>query len=44
LGELSRRYCDLVGRLHQDLAARCDQVLFMVAGLPLVVKGPALSR
>ncbi len=44
LGELSRRYCDLAGRLHQDLAARCDQVLFMVAGLPLVVKGPALRR
>jgi len=44
LGELSRRYCDLAGRLHQDLAARCDQVLFMVAGLPLVVKGPAPSR
>jgi len=43
LGELSRRYCDLAGRLHQDLAACCDQVLFMVAGLPLVVKGPALS-
>ena len=39
LGELSRRYCDLAGRLHQDLAARCDQVLFMVAGLPLAVKG-----
>jgi adenosylcobinamide kinase / adenosylcobinamide-phosphate guanylyltransferase len=44
LGELSRRYCDLAGRLHQDLAACCDQVLFMVAGLPLLVKGPALSR
>lgn len=39
LGELSRRYCDLAGRLHQDLAARCDQVWFMVAGQPLAVKG-----
>lgn len=41
LGELSRRYCDLAGGLHQDLAAHCDQVLLMVAGLPLALKGPA---
>jgi adenosylcobinamide kinase/adenosylcobinamide-phosphate guanylyltransferase len=41
LGELSRRYCDLAGRLHQDLAQVCDQVLLMVAGLPLALKGPA---
>lgn len=40
LGELSRRYCDLAGRLHQELAAQCDQVLLMVAGLPLSLKGP----
>ena len=41
LGELSRRYCDLAGGLHQGLAARCDQVVLVVAGLPLVLKGAA---
>ncbi len=39
LGELTRRYCDEAGRLHQDLAAQCDRVLFTVAGLPLTLKG-----
>ncbi|MDD5301102.1 MAG: bifunctional adenosylcobinamide kinase/adenosylcobinamide-phosphate guanylyltransferase [Gallionella sp.] len=38
LGELSRRYCDEAGRLHQQLAALCERVILMVAGLPLVVK------
>lgn len=39
LGELSRRYCDEAGRLHQEIAAQCDQVILTVAGLPLVLKG-----
>lgn len=39
LGELSRRYCDEAGRLHQQIAALCERVTFMVAGLPLAVKG-----
>ncbi|SDW22540.1 bifunctional adenosylcobinamide kinase/adenosylcobinamide-phosphate guanylyltransferase [Thiocapsa roseopersicina] len=39
LGELTRRFCDLAGVLHQDLAAGCDQVILTVAGLPLVLKG-----
>ncbi len=39
LGELTRRYCDEAGRLHQAVAARCDQVILIVAGLPLIVKG-----
>ncbi len=41
MNALARRFCDLAGRLHQDLAARCDQVLLCVAGLPLTVKGVA---
>ena len=39
LGELSRRFADEAGRLHQDLAGICDKVTLMVAGLPLVIKG-----
>ncbi len=39
LGELTRRYCDEAGLLHQDLAARCERVLFTVAGFPLTLKG-----
>lgn len=38
LGELSRRYCDEMGRLHQQLGALCERVILTVAGLPLVVK------
>ena len=39
LGELTRRYCDEAGRLHQDLARLCDRVTLVAAGLPLVLKG-----
>lgn len=39
LGELSRRYCDEAGRLHQDLAQICDRVVLTIAGLPQVLKG-----
>ena len=35
---LARAFRDEAGRLHQRLAARADRVLFMVAGLPMVVK------
>lgn len=38
-GELSRRFVDETGRLHQQLAVRMDQVVLMVAGLPMTVKG-----
>ncbi len=36
---LARAFRDEAGRLHQALAARADRVLFMVAGLPMTVKG-----
>lgn len=39
MGELSRRYCDEAGRLHQQVAALCERVILTVAGLPLIVKG-----
>ena len=39
LGELSRRFCDESGRLHQALAQICERVLLTVAGLPLTLKG-----
>lgn len=39
LGELTRRYCDEAGRLHQAVAQCCERVILMVAGLPLIVKG-----
>ncbi|OEC35014.1 bifunctional adenosylcobinamide kinase/adenosylcobinamide-phosphate guanylyltransferase [Pseudomonas sp. 21C1] len=42
LGELSRRYVDAAGELHQAVAARCARVVFCVAGLPMVLKGAAL--
>ncbi|WP_029002396.1 bifunctional adenosylcobinamide kinase/adenosylcobinamide-phosphate guanylyltransferase [Azorhizobium doebereinerae] len=35
---LARRFRDAAGRLNQDLAARADRVVFLVAGLPMMVK------
>jgi len=39
LGELTRRYVDEAGLLHQALAERCQRVTLTVAGLPLTLKG-----
>ncbi|MDA8415758.1 MAG: bifunctional adenosylcobinamide kinase/adenosylcobinamide-phosphate guanylyltransferase [Betaproteobacteria bacterium] len=39
LGELTRRFGDEMGRLHQALAHACDAVTLVVAGLPLNLKG-----
>lgn len=36
---MSRRYRDLAGRCNQVMADRADAVVFMVSGLPLMVKG-----
>jgi len=38
MGELTRRYCDEAGLLHQRLARLCDRVTFMLAGLPQNIK------
>lgn len=42
LGELTRRYVDEAGWLHQALAEQCDRVVLTVAGLPMTLKGASL--
>ncbi|MCY1415359.1 Bifunctional adenosylcobalamin biosynthesis protein CobP [compost metagenome] len=42
MGELTRRYVDESGWLHQAIAERCERVVLTVAGLPLTLKGPSL--
>lgn len=40
---LGRRFVDEAGRLHQELAGLCDEVIWVAAGLPLWLK-PCSSR
>ncbi len=39
MGELSRRYVDEIGCLHQEIACLSDRVILVVAGLPQILKG-----
>lgn len=40
---LARSFRDLAGSAHQQLAQVCDNVYFVAAGLPLVMKGAAID-
>lgn len=39
MGELTRRFVDEAGRLHQSIAAASERVVFVAAGLPFALKG-----
>ena len=41
MGREVRAFVDALGRLNQDVAAACDRVTLMAAGLPLTLKEPA---
>ncbi len=38
MGEISRQFVDESGRMHQNLAQICDQVVMVIAGLPQILK------
>ena len=41
---LARMFRDLAGAAHQRLAEICSEVHFVVAGLPMTLKGPRLTE
>jgi adenosylcobinamide kinase/adenosylcobinamide-phosphate guanylyltransferase len=42
--ESARKFVDVQGLVNQQIAARADSVVLMVAGIPLLVKGPDLRQ
>jgi adenosylcobinamide kinase/adenosylcobinamide-phosphate guanylyltransferase len=38
MGEISRRFVDEAGRLHQNLGQLANKVVFCVAGFPMILK------
>lgn len=41
---LARQFADELGKLNQRLAAVCDEVIFMISGIPQKVKAPAYAK
>ena len=39
MGQISRKFVDETGRLHQQLGQIADRVVFCVAGFPMILKG-----
>ena len=39
MGQISRRFVDEAGRLHQQLGQIAQKVVFCVAGFPMILKG-----
>ena len=39
MGQISRKFVDESGRLHQQLGQIADKVVFCVAGFPIILKG-----
>jgi adenosylcobinamide kinase/adenosylcobinamide-phosphate guanylyltransferase len=41
---MARMFRDLAGAAHQRLAEICEEVHFVIAGLPMTLKGPRLTE
>ncbi len=41
---LARKFIDELGFLNRSLAQQCDEVYFMVAGIPQLIKGVVLGK